>query len=73
MSATVAAQVGRIQLELSDVRLALNLTKMAKVVFLCMAIGEIKYIMKYSTAEFWEAKMRGFGFPGHRTVKAGME
>jgi len=51
-------------------RLALKLVKMAKDDYLCMAIEEIQYIVKYSSSEFQEAKMWGFGFAAHRTVKA---
>jgi len=42
MSATMARQGGRVQLEQSDLRLALNMAKMAKEGFLCDAKEERK-------------------------------
>jgi len=42
MSATMAKQGGRVQLELSDMRLALNMAKMAKQGFSREAIEETK-------------------------------
>jgi len=46
MSATMARQGGRVQLEQSDMRLALNMAKMAKEGFARAAIEETKYLIK---------------------------
>jgi hypothetical protein len=59
MSATMARQGGRVQLEQSDIRLALNMAKMAKDGFSRAAIEETKYPIKKSRAEVLEEKERG--------------
>jgi hypothetical protein len=46
MSATMARQGGRVQLEQSNMRLALNMAKMAREGFLRAAIKETKYLIK---------------------------
>jgi hypothetical protein len=51
MSATMARQGGRVQLEQSDMRLALNMVKMAKVGFSHAAIEETKYLIKQPCAK----------------------
>jgi len=51
MSATMARQGGRVQLEQFDMRLALNLAKMAKEGFSRAGIGETKYLIKKPRAE----------------------
>jgi len=73
MSATMARQGGRLQLEQSDMRLALNMAKMAKEGFSCAAIEETKYLIKKSRAKVREGTMRGVEFPGHKTVKAAIQ
>jgi len=73
MSATMARQGGRVQLEQSDMRLALNTAKMAKEGFLRAAIEETKYLIKKSRAEVREEKKRGVEFPGHKKVKAAIQ
>jgi len=70
MSATMARQGGRVQLEQSDMRLALNMAKMAKIWFLHAAIEETQQPMKKPHAEVRERKKRGVVFPGHNKVKA---
>ena len=70
MSATGAGQGGRVQLEQSDMRLALNMAKMAKEGFSRAAIEETKYLIKKPHAEVREEQKRGVEFPGHKTVKA---
>jgi hypothetical protein len=51
MSATMARQGGRVQLEQSDMRLALNMAKMAKAGFLRAAIEETKYLINKPRTE----------------------
>jgi len=46
MSATMARQGGRVQLEQSDMRLALNMTKMANGGFSSAAIEEMQFLIK---------------------------
>jgi len=65
MSATMARQGGRVQLEQSDIRLALNMAKMAKEAFWRAAIEEMKYLIMKPRAEVREEKKRGVEFPGH--------
>jgi hypothetical protein len=73
MSATMARQRGRVQLEQSDMRLALNMGKMAKGGFLRDVIEETQYLIDKPRAEVREVKKRGVEFPGHEKVKAAME
>ena len=73
MSATMARQGGRVQLEQSDMRLALNMAKMAKSGFSRAAIEETQQLIKKPRAEVREEKKRGVEFPGHQKVKAAME
>jgi len=69
----MARQRGRVQLEQSDMRLALNMAKMAKRRFSRAAIEEMQYLIKKPRAEVWEEKKRGIGFSGHKKVKAAIE
>jgi len=73
MSATMARQVGRVQLEQSDMHLALNMAKMAKEGFSRATIEEMKYLIKKPRAEVREEKKRGVEFPGHKKVKAAIQ
>jgi len=73
MSATMVRQGGRIQLEQSDMRLALNMAKMAKGGFSRTTIEETQQLIKKPRAEVREEKKRGVEFPGHQKVKAAME
>jgi len=73
MSATMARQEGWVQLEQSDLRLALNMAKMAKEGFSRTAIEETKYFIKKPRAEVREDKKRGVEFPGHKEVKAAIQ
>ena len=73
MSATMARQGGRVQLEQSDMRLALNMAKMAKGGFSRAAIEETQQLIKKPRAEVREEKKRGVEFPGHQKEKAAME
>jgi len=69
MSATMAGQGGRVQLEQSDMRLALNRAKMAKEGFLCTAIGETQQLIKNPRTDVREEMNRGVVVPGHNKVK----
>jgi len=51
MSATMAREAGRVQLEQSDMRLALKMVKMAKEVFSHTAIEETQYLINTTCAE----------------------
>jgi len=73
MSATMARQAGRVQLEQSDMRLALNMAKMAKGRFSRTAMEEEKQLIKKSRTEVREEKKRGVELPVHQKVKAAME
>jgi len=73
MSATMARQGGRVQLEQSDMRLALNMAKMAKEGFSRAAIEETKDLIKKPRAEVREEKKWGVEFPGHKKVKAAIQ
>jgi hypothetical protein len=73
MSATMARQRGQVQLEQSDMRLALNMAKMAKQGFSCAAIEETKYLIIKPGAEVREEKKRGVEFPEHNKVKAAIQ
>ena len=70
MSATKARKGGRVQLEQSDMHLALNMPTMAKEGFSRAAIEETKYLIKKPRAEVQEEKKWGVEFPGHKKVKA---
>ena len=70
MSATMARQGGRVQLEQSDMRLALNMAKMAKGGFSRAAVEETQYVIKKPRAGVREEKKWGVEFPGHNKVMA---
>ena len=73
MSATMARQGGWVQLEQSDMRLMLNMAKMAKEGFSRAAIEENKYFNNTPRAEVQEQKKQGVELPGHKTVKTAMQ
>jgi hypothetical protein len=73
MSATIARQGGRVQLEQSDMRQALNKAKMAKEGFLRATTEETKYLIKKPHTEVRKEKKRGIEFPGHNKVKAAIQ
>ena len=68
----MARQGGRVQLEQSDMRLALNMAKMAKGRFSRAAIEETQHLIKKPRAEVREEKKQGVQFPGHHKVKTAM-
>jgi len=73
MSATMARQGGRVPLEHSDMRLALNMAKMAEQGFSRPAIEEMQQLIKKPRAEVREEKKLGVVFPGHNKGKAVIE
>jgi hypothetical protein len=73
MSATMARQGGQVQLEQSDMRLALNMVKLAKDGFSRTAMEETKYLIKKPHTEVREEKKRSVEFPGHKQVKPGIQ
>jgi len=56
MSATMARQGGQVQLEQSDMHLALNMAKMAKERFLHATIEEMQQLIQKPCAEVQEEK-----------------
>jgi len=73
MSATMARQGGRVQLEQSDLCLALNMAKMTTEDSSRAALEETKYLITKPRAVVREEKMRGIEFAGHKKVKAAIE
>jgi len=73
MSATMARQEGKVQLEQSDMYLAWNMAKMANGWFSCAAMKETQYLSKTPCTEAWEEKKLGVEFPGLKRVKAAIE
>jgi len=73
MSATIARQGGRVQLDLSDMLLALNMATMAKGGISRAAIEEKQRLIRKPCAEVREEEKQGVEFPGHQKVKAGMQ
>jgi hypothetical protein len=73
MSATMARQEGRVQLEQSNMCLAQNKAEMAKEGFSWAAIEETKYPIKEFRAKVQEKKKQGVEFPAHETMYAMIE
>jgi len=73
MYATMARKGGWVQLEQSDIRLVLNIGKMAKGGFLRTTIEETQFLIKKPQAEVREEKKCAVLFPGHKNGKAAME
>jgi len=73
MSATMARQGGRVQLEQSDMRFSLNMPKMAKEGFLRATVEETQFLIKTPQWKVKEEMKLGVGYSGHNTVKAAME
>jgi len=73
MSASMARQGDRVQLEKSEMRLALNMAKMAKEGFSRAAIETTQHLIKKPHAEVREEKKWGVVFPRHDKVKAAIE
>jgi len=73
MSANMVRRGGRVQLEQSDMRLALNMATMAKGGFSRAAIEETQQLIEKPCAEVREEKKQGVECPGLRKVKAAIE
>jgi len=73
MSATMARQGGRVRLEQSDMRLALNMAKMAQKGFSRAAIEETQQRINKPRAEVQEEMKWGVVFPGHMKVKSAID
>jgi len=73
MSTTMARQGGLVQLEQSNMRLALNMVKIAKGEFSSSIKEETLHLIKKPYREDWGQKMQGVEFPGYRNGKAAME
>jgi len=69
----MARRGGRVQLEQSDICLALNMAKMAKGGYSRAAIEETQYVISKHSAVVREDTKRGVEFPRHKIVKAAME
>jgi len=72
-SATVARQGGWVQLEQSDMHLALLMAKTAEGGFSRATIEETQVLNKTPRAEVWEEKKRGVECPWYQQVKAAIE
>ena len=66
----MAEQGGQVELEQSDMPLALNMGKMAQGGFLRAAIGEMQQLIKKPHAKVQEAKKWCIVFPDHNKLKA---
>jgi len=73
MSATMARQGGWVQLEQSDMQLALNLAKIANGGLSPTTMVETQFLVLKSRAKVREEKKRGVVFSGHKEVKAAIE
>ena len=73
MSATLARQGGRVHLEQSDMRLALNMAKMAKGGFSRATVEETQHLIKRPRAKVRVEKKQVVEFPGHNKVKVAIE
>jgi len=69
----MVTQGGRVQLEQSDILLALNVVEMAQGGFLRRAIEEMHELTKKPLAEVLYEKKRGVQFLGNKKVKAAIE
>jgi len=72
MSATMASQGGWVQLEQSDMRLALNMTKMVKGGFSRTAVEQMQHLIKKPRAEVQQEKKLGVEFLVYTNVEAAM-
>jgi len=68
----MARQGGRVQLEQSNMYLALNMAKMDKEGVSRAAIGGMQQLIKKPRAKVRQGKMRGVVFPVHNEAKAGL-
>jgi len=73
MSATMARQGGRVQLEQSDMCLAVNMATLAKGRVSGAALQETEELIKNPVAEVREEKKQGVEVPAHKNVQAAIE
>jgi len=73
MSATIARQGGRVQLEQSNMRLASNMAKMAKEGFSRATIEEMEHLIKKPCGEFRAEKKWDVELPGQSKVRAAIQ
>jgi len=73
MSPTISSQGDRVELELSDMRLALNITKMAKEGLSRATIEETKCIIQKPHTKVCEEETRGVEFPGYNKMRAAIQ
>jgi len=73
MSATMAREGRQVQLEQSDMCLALKFARMAIEAFLRAAIGEMQYLINKPCSVVREEKKWDVEFPGHSQVKEMIE
>jgi len=73
MTATMARQGGRLQLEQSDMCLVMNMAEMAEQGLSHAGIDGPQQLITKPCAEVQEEKQCGIVFPGHNKVKAGIE
>jgi hypothetical protein len=66
----MARQAGRVQLEQSNMRLALHMAEMAKGRCSQAAVEEPEYLINNPRAEVQEVMKQGSEVPGHREVNA---
>jgi len=73
MSADMARQGGRVQLEQSDMRLTLNMAKIVKQGFSRAAMEDTQQLIKKPHAQVRGEKKQRVVFPGHIKVNAAIE
>jgi len=73
MSATMARQGGRVQLEQCKVRLAMNIAKMAKGGIHGAAIEDMQYLFKKPRAKLRDVMKWVIEFPGEKMLKSAKE
>jgi len=73
MSATMARQGGRVQLEQSDLCLALDMAKIAKGGFSLAAIEETQHLINKPCFKVQEEMKWGVGFLGSKNTKAAIQ
>ena len=73
MSATMARQGSRVQMEQSDMCLALNMAILADEGFSRATIGETQYLIKIPRAKVREENKRDVQYPRDEMVKAAID
>jgi len=73
MSANMARQGGRVQLEQSNMRHSCSMAKMARGEISIAAIEETHCLINNPRNEVRDEKKQGVEFPGHRMVKSAIE